>query len=90
MRFPEEDDAQIKLQRPPGRHFALTGHHRQKSLDFAGSPVTRMGHAAGLRGASADEKACPVQVGFFGLQAMVKWLAYEDLLCIGISDRSAG
>ena len=55
-----------------GSDFALIGHHGQKGLHILCAHVTQMPHAAPLRGAPADEKADPVQVRFFSLEAIVQ------------------
>ena len=54
-----------------GRYPALVGHHRQKRLNVVRAHVSRMAHAARLGSAPADEKAEPIQVGLFRLQAIV-------------------
>jgi hypothetical protein len=62
------------IQRAAGatcRHLGLVGHHGQKRSNVLRSQVAGMAHATTLRSAPADEKSDPVQVGFFGLEAIV-------------------
>ena len=56
----------------PYRLRTPSEHHGQKRPYTLRAHVSRMAHAARLRGTPADEKAYLLQVSFFGLQAIVQ------------------
>ena len=53
------------------RHLAFVGQHAQEGLHLRLPHVARVAHAA-VAAVPADEESRPIDVGFFGLKAIVQ------------------